>query len=336
MKTTATNRKIRVLLTSIRNKTLIPRPEFQRRLVWTTKDKRRFLDTVLTGYPFPEIYIAAGSVDPETGEGNELLVDGQQRLTTLYQYFTASSELVLGREVKPYAVLSEDEKIAFLEYEVVVRDLGKMKIDEIKLVFERINATKYSLNDMEIHNARFAGEFKIFAEKLSQDPFFERHRIFSANEMRRMNDVRFAVTFIITIMSTYFNRDDEFESYLSKYNDEFDLRDDLHKEIQKVFDFIESCRLSPSSRAWKKSDLLTLLIEVHRAIVKNSLKIEPNDIGSKLQQFYQEVDNPDSVSSDDEQRIKDVAEYRKAASQATNDRGSRIKRGEILKRVMLS
>jgi len=41
--TSATNRRLRVLLTAIRDRTLIPRPEFQRRLVWTTKDKVRFL-----------------------------------------------------------------------------------------------------------------------------------------------------------------------------------------------------------------------------------------------------------------------------------------------------
>src|ERR1039457_4032453 len=85
--TTATNKKLRILLTDIRDGKLIPRPEFQRRLVWTNKDKVKFLETVLEGYPFPEIYIAAGSIDPETGEGTEMLVDGQQRITTLFQYF---------------------------------------------------------------------------------------------------------------------------------------------------------------------------------------------------------------------------------------------------------
>jgi hypothetical protein len=78
MKTTASNRKLRTLITGIRDKTLIPRPEFQRRLVWTNRDKIRFLETVLGGYPFPEIYIAAGDVDLDTGQGTEMLVDGQQ------------------------------------------------------------------------------------------------------------------------------------------------------------------------------------------------------------------------------------------------------------------
>src|SRR5437764_10527325 len=156
MRTSATNRKIRVLLTAIGNGTLIPRPEFQRRLVWSNKDKIAFVQTVLEGYPFPEIYIAAGTVNPETGEGKEMLVDGQQRITTLYQYFKGSDDLQLGREVLPYTELDQEQKLAFLEYETVVRDLGKLEIADIKRIFERINSANYALNAMEIHNARYA------------------------------------------------------------------------------------------------------------------------------------------------------------------------------------
>src|SRR5947208_4798824 len=126
MRTTATNRKLRTLITGIRDKTLIPNPEFQRRLVWTNRDKINFLDTVLNRYPFPEIYIAAGDVNPETGEGTEWLVDGQQRISTLYQYFEGSGDIRLaktteGIDIKPYKELSKEQQIEFLEYEVVVR-----------------------------------------------------------------------------------------------------------------------------------------------------------------------------------------------------------------------
>ena len=108
MKTTATNRKIRELLTQLREGRLEPRPEFQRRLVWSNKDKSEFLDTVLSNLPFPEIYVAAGSVNLETGEGKEMLVDGQQRITTLAQYFTGSQDLRLTSAIKPYKELSTD------------------------------------------------------------------------------------------------------------------------------------------------------------------------------------------------------------------------------------
>jgi uncharacterized protein with ParB-like and HNH nuclease domain len=171
MRTTATNRKLRLLLTAIRDKTLVPRPEFQRRLVWSNKHKVAFLETVLLEYPFPEIYVAAGDVNSDTGEGIEMLVDGQQRISTLLQYFMGSDELKLTDEIQPYVELPQEKKIRFLEYDVVVRDLGNLSIANIKEVFQRINSTDYALNAMEIHNARYEGAFKKFAEEIAAQDF---------------------------------------------------------------------------------------------------------------------------------------------------------------------
>jgi hypothetical protein len=298
MKTSATNRKVRVLLSAIKNGSLIPKPEFQRRLVWTNKDKRAFLKTVLQGYPFPEVYIAAGKVDLDTGEGSEMLVDGQQRLTTLYQYFTGDKDLILGNEFLPYTKLSNDEKNDFLEYEVVIRDLGSMSIDEIKEVFQRINSTTYSLNAMEINNARFNGEFKTFADELTQHSFFENKKIFSAAEIRRMLDVQFVLIFIVTIMSNYFNRNDELEDYLKNYNDEFDIKEDLKADIEKVFMFIDSCQFKASSRVWKKADLLALLVEVYRLLIRDKKGLDSKIISQTLTDFYDQVDAADDTDEE--------------------------------------
>jgi Protein of unknown function DUF262 len=331
MKTSATNRKIRVLLSAIRGGSLVPRPEFQRRLVWSSKHKSAFIETVLMGYPFPEIYIAAGEVDPDSGEGIEMLVDGQQRITTLNQYLVGSDDLRLGSDVRPYARLSDDEKLAFLEYEVVVRDLGKKSLEEIRQVFQRINSTKYSLNAMEIHNARFDGEFKKFGENLATHSFFENNHVFHTTEVRRMGDISFCLIFVITIMSSYFNRDSELETYLEKYNDEFEIADEISRQIERVFWFLEQCGLPPNSRAWKKADLLTLLVETHRALVKESKVLDPKGIRVKLEDFYTKVDQ--AVDGDEETR--GFAEYHRAAIQATNDRSSRITRGRIWRRQIL-
>ena len=209
MRASTSIRRIHTLLENLRSGTLIPNPEFQRRLVWSNKHKSDFIETVLLGYPFPEIYVATGEVDLVTGVGTEMLVDGQQRLTTLKQYFYASPDLKLSSGITPYSELREQEKRDFLDYQVVVRDLGQISIIEIKEIFQRINSTNYSLNAMEVHNARFDGEIKLFAEKLAQDPFFENRRIFRASEIRRMSDTSFTLSVIITVMSSYFNRDSD-------------------------------------------------------------------------------------------------------------------------------
>ena len=47
MRTASTNKKVREIITAVKGGRLIPRPEFQRRLVWAIKDKNHFLDSVL-------------------------------------------------------------------------------------------------------------------------------------------------------------------------------------------------------------------------------------------------------------------------------------------------
>ncbi|MBV9706008.1 MAG: DUF262 domain-containing protein [Chloroflexi bacterium] len=332
MKTTATNKKIWELLTAIKDKTLIPDPAFQRRLVWTNKDKQGFLDTVLKGYPFPEIYVATEEVDLATGKGIDLLVDGQQRITTLYQYFTASEALLLG-SIPPYAKLSDEEKRHFLGYEVVVRSLDQLNQEEIKEIFKRINATGYSLNAMEVHNSRYDGEFKKFAEEIAALPFFDEHKIFSNADIKRMGDTNFILTFVITIMSTYFTRDGEIEDFLKEYNDEFPLKDELLKETHTVLKFIEDCEFDTNSRAWKKSDFFTLLVEVYRALIKSKLHLNPKHIRENLKEFYDKVDEYAS-SNRNEDVDAEIRDYHKATLQGTNDRGSRIRRGQIIQQII--
>lgn len=329
MNTTATNRKVRLLMKALLDETLIPRPEFQRRLVWSNRHKNAFIETVLLGYPFPEIYVAAGSVDPDTGEGTEMLVDGQQRVTTLYQYFQGSPDLRLT-DVRKYSELSREEKLAFLDYEVVVRDLGSKSIEEIKEIFKRINSTRYALNAMELHNARYDGEFKRFGEALAEDPFFEQNSVFTSSDIKRMGDVRFALTLVVTMMSSYFNRDEDLEEYLGKFNDEFPERESIEDRLQQAFAWITKCDLGKTSRAFQKADLLPLVIEVDRMLTSSSDPVDPGSKKDALADFYAEV----SRAARGEAENKDAIVYYKATIQASNDRSNRITRGRIIKGLL--
>ncbi|MBS7596932.1 DUF262 domain-containing protein [Pseudomonas sp. RC2C2] len=331
MDTSASNRRLRVLLTAIGNGTLIPQPEFQRRLVWINKDKIEFIRTVLEGYPFPEIYIAAGKVDTKTGEGAEMLVDGQQRITTLYQYFRGSADLRLPKDFPRYDKLPEGDQVRFLEYKVVVRDLGNMSIDQIKQVFQRINSTSYGLNAMEIHNARYGGEFKKFAEKISQLEFFDDYRVFTSTDVKRMNDVMYCASLTATVMSTYFNRDSEVEIFLEKFNEEFDAQELLLKNIEKVLTFISRLNFPPKSRIYKKADFFTLFVEIYKILITANVDLNIPRVRSELETFFNHVD---IVGTGLDTGSADVERYYKAALQASNDRGNRIARGEIISKTL--
>ncbi|MBR9753610.1 MAG: DUF262 domain-containing protein [Gammaproteobacteria bacterium] len=333
MDTSASNRRLRTLLTAIGNETLIPQPDFQRRLVWTNKDKVEFIRTVLEGYPFPEIYIAAGKVNPKTGEGAEVLVDGQQRITTLYQYFRGSPDIKLGANIDAYSELSESEQLKFLEYSVVVRDMGNMEMGKIKEVFKRINSTSYGLNAMELHNSRFGGLLKQFAEEVSLHPIFDEKKIFTSTDIKRMNDVKFCLGLIVTTMSTYFTRDKDLEEYLENYNEEFPDKDKIDGEFKVVFESIESLNLASDSRAFKKADFFTLFIEMHRVLIKEGKAIDYIDLSIKLSGFYECVNH---AAAGLDRTNKKADEYYRSALQGSNDRANRITRGKLIREIISS
>jgi hypothetical protein len=333
VKTRATNKRIRELLTAIGDGTLIPRPEFQRRLVWALRHKNAFIQTVLEGYPFPEIYIAAGDVDLTTGVGTLMLVDGQQRLSTLYEYFHGSNELRL-KDIPPYEKLSDKDKLDFLEYEVVVRDLGSLDIEQIKEVFRRINSTSYSLNAMEIENARYDGEFKALADELAQAPIFEETKFFSPAEIRRMLDMRFVLSLMVTMLSQYFNRDEEIEPYLKRYNDEFPECDSVRRRFNAVISFIRDCRLEPSSRFWKKADFFTAFVELDYLLNIRRIRLDPSSVRDALNTLYAAVDRVDRVPEGEQGVSPDAVRYARAALQATNDRSNRVTRATVVRELL--
>jgi len=327
MKTSPTNKKVRELISMVKESKLIPKPEFQRRLVWSRQDKNHFLDSVLSGYPFPEIYFADGDVDLETGQGTQLLVDGLQRVSTLIQYFDGDPELGLTT-TPPYRTLSEDQKKAYLQYDVAVRDLGGITKEEIIEVFKRLNATKYSLLDIEINNAIYAGALKKFCEEISDNEFFKIHGVFTAADYKRMGDLRYVLSIIGTLLKGYFNRDDAFEELLDRYNDEFPGKQVVLDRLQRTFDFLDECGFEPKSRAWKKADLFSLIVELTLLLNISDNGLQPGEVVQRLSEFYGSVEeaglNQGNVASI----------YYKAALQASNDKINRIRRGIIMAGVL--
>lgn len=320
--------KIRHIITQVKDGKLVPRPEFQRRLVWKSEDRVRFIDTILRSYPFPEIYIANGSVDVDTGEGQQLLVDGQQRVTAIFDYFRGEQN-TRGPKVPPYASLEREEKENFLNYDVAVRDLGSVSRSEIIEVFSRINSTNYSLTEIEINNAVYQGELMQVSAAFAEHEFFENHKIFRSNDIRRMGDVRFMLQIIITMIVGYFNRDECLQTYLEEYNENFPNRLEIARRLEICFSYIEECGFLPKSRIWKKTDLFTAIVEIDSSVASHQLP-GPLEALERLDRFYDQVD-----AEGTESQIRYVSVYAKASLQASNDRINRIRRGAVFNAILL-
>lgn len=294
IKPSVTTPKIADIYQDIDSGKLVLRPDFQRKFVWTQEHQEEFIETILGGFPFPEIYVCEGSLDTKRLKTTQHVIDGQQRLTTIKNYIENDFEKPL-KKIPPFDALDERGRIEFLGYNVVFRDIGKVEEDVIREIFRRINLTKFKLEDVEIHNAIYDGEFIKTAKEVIDNISLENYGVFHESEFTRMADLHF----ILLVMSTlevggYFNRDAEIEKSISKYNDEYSNSSHMKSNLLKTFAIIEDLELPLDSIWFRKSCFFTLVAEICF-----NLSSIPADFKEKLNQFDADVfKNKDEKGSD--------------------------------------
>src|SRR5262249_33676424 len=74
------DREIRGLHERYKRGKLILQPDFQRQCVWDRKEASRLIESILLSVPLPIIYLS------EQPDGKEYVIDGQQRLTSLFAF----------------------------------------------------------------------------------------------------------------------------------------------------------------------------------------------------------------------------------------------------------
>jgi hypothetical protein len=327
------------LLAAVDAGRLVPKPAFQRQLVWTNSDKEFLIDSVLRDMPFPEIFVAAAPRQQGRTDRQQLLVDGQQRISTLMDYVSPNPQM-LHKTIRPFASLSPEERDKFLDYKVAVRDLGTKTDTEIRDIFHRINKTNYILKSMEVFNALYNGQYIQYCTQLARQDFFTRHEVFTEVYQRRMHDRTFCVTLVTTLLDGgYYKRDEKNEEYLARYNDDFPDQERIQNELDRVFEFVESLGLPEKNRAWKQLDLFTLLVEAHDSIVLKNLPVHPQEFKRKLTELYTMVDatkKADGIppTNGDSTLTARTLKYLAAVTRAANDKSSRVTRGEVVSALL--
>lgn len=328
---TATNKKLLEVFNMMKDSSLILKPTFQRKLVWNDRHKENFIDTILKGLPFPEIYFADGDIDLETQRSKTLVVDGQQRLSTIYQYITNSKDFIIKR-IKPFSELSNKEKTDFYDYKIVVRDLGRIEDDIIIDIFRRINSVQYALNAMEIRNALYEGEFISTAKEIvEKNKFLNQLEVFTETEFTRMRDIEFVLLIMATIEERgYFSRGSEIETYVQKYDPEYPNKDILISNFDTVLGLVVKCELSPDSIWFRKSSFFTLIVELIKYIERNGFVPSYSSLSKMLKEFEKQLYN---------NRNKDInknefAEYYYYTFQGTTGRKGRNVRADLLSKYL--
>lgn len=331
-------------------------PNFQRKLVWKKQHKYAFIDTILSNFPFPEIYIASEKMDVDNLKSQEIVVDGKQRITTIVEYIQGIGDFTHPKKVKSFGDLDNQEKKDFLNYFVTVKDLKDLDEELIKEIFQRINSTDYALNSNERINASFGdGEFAMFCKQIV-DPkfkpsendtdilldeatqeyltsFFIKNQVFKDNDRDRMFDLQFAMILVSTILEgTYFSRSTSVNNYIQEYNSAFDNYQDILSVIIKAVAIIESLNLSPTSYWLNKANLFILLVELSKV---NEHELDNAVLEAKLLELEKKVDIYFNDDEDISMISEDERKYFEFSRQGSNGLTERNHRGKVVQKLII-
>lgn len=356
----ANNQKIIEVYNKLRSNQLTVNKSYQRKLVWKKSHKLEFIDTILKNYPFPEIYLAPGSLDQVKLILIDEIVDGQQRLTTIRDYIEGKDVFALPRlPIKKFSELTLEERNLFLNYEISVRYLKNVDSVQVKEIFQRINKTDYSLNAVERLNAQWGeSEFVCFAKQIVDaefdldntvyvipeatrkvlSEFFhgkdeDDEGVFTENDKSRMLAYQYIMGLVATLdAGEYFNRNERLPAYIESYNDSFPNAQDILDRILLTVDFISSLNVPRNSRWYKKANLFTLIVEADKFDLSTvnkeifSQKLKTLDEKSVLLEV--------GLDSDATRLTPDEEKYLGFAREAVNQKNARSFRGEFMHKLL--
>ncbi len=185
-----------------RNEQLDLHPSYQRRSVWSPKDRRFFLDTIFRNYPCPPLFLHR-SID-DKGFSTYHVVDGKQRLETILMF--VRDEIAIDKNFgdikldgKKFKDLEGDEKRKFWDY-IFVIDFIEIEGTNVNEVFDRVNRNAINLQRQELRHAKFDGWLIKEVETESEDSFWEKIKISTKARAKRMKDVQFISELLLVIL----------------------------------------------------------------------------------------------------------------------------------------
>ena len=162
------------------------KPELQRKYVWEKPEASRFIESILLGLPIPSIFLA------NTPDNNKLIIDGYQRIMTIYDYvkkgifskdgkafkLTNTDKINHRWKGKSYNELSEfdQKKIRQTTIHAIIFEQKQPKDNDSSLfqIFERINTSGKILKPQEIRNCVYQGNLITLLFELNQDIYWRK------------------------------------------------------------------------------------------------------------------------------------------------------------------
>lgn len=302
---------------------LVIAPPFQRRPVWSAKQKSDLIGTILLGYPIPELYVHE-VIGPD-GDEVHRIVDGQQRIRAVLEFvkgdfaLSESEAVPSGYHSMTFDELEPRDKKAIRSYKFVVRTLKDLDEPVVREMFRRLNQGVVALNDQELRHATYSGDFLKLVEEIADRKIWNDFGLFSADDIRRMRDVETVSELAVAALNGPQNKKLTLDKWYQTYEEDFPERTALEGTFDAVLtQLVDLVPDLKKSRWRKRSDFYSLFGALARR--EAVLPLAPDvtsALSEQLAEFADDVDQAVQLSDratlgvdppDDEDRVNDDAE----------------------------
>ena len=321
------------------------RPQFQRRPVWTDRQKSNLIESILLGLPVPEIYMQI--ITQPDGVSEYVVVDGQQRITAILDFVGALPrkpfELRHLDDTSPWSSytfndLTPDKRTAFYGHSMAVRYLQDATPDEIKDLFRRLNKYLTPLNAQELRNATYKGPFLKLSETLAEEPFWSENRLATPESIRRMRDIEFVSDLLIGVLhGPQSGNTKTLDDYYAVYEDherEFPQQRECRRRFTHTLELIQEMLPDIRSTRWSnRTDFYTLFVTTSHLLRTHFLPYDRMESARKqLDEFAGDItkfqeDESTSVS-------EEIISYVDAIRRGSSDRHRRGVRHQTLLQIL--
>lgn len=340
------SRPIKWLFDEFKKSNLFVDETFQRKYVWIPKDRRSLIETILLGYPIPEIYLWKTGTDPDSGETKYSIVDGQQRIRSIVDFIEDRLKLTeSGLEFqeaeyknKIFTKLDSDQKSAFWGHNISIRFVGNnVDRESIVKMFLRLNKTSNALNPQELRNAEFNGEFIKAAAKIASIKFWKKHNLFNDADIRRMLDIQFASALLIFIKNGI-----EDETTQSAINKMYDLYDEEYTDseidllaiegILNIIDQLISIEPDLLDPIKKKTHLYTLFVTIYALATEfGEINFPIDQVAKYCSIWFSSLEN---LTIENDIFQPKLIEYKNLSQEGVQKKANRLRRYQILKEYL--
>ncbi len=295
------------IVNDVKNGRLVPDAYFQRNIVWRDIHRKDFIETILLGFPFPQMFFSRGKIDLTKMETVSCIVDGQQRTDTIVKF--VNSEFSVNNRF--FRDFTEDDQEAFLNYEVGIVVLDLENDDpKIKEIFQRLNRTSNSLTSIEKLASEFAPTEYMFVARLlandvdftSQNQLFNDEEdwrndpdipenlyqwakekdassfeelsnnfgVFTEREITRKVHLMYILNIMSTVIGGFFNRNEQTISLLEDYKEDFPTKDLIYEKLIETFKTIQNLSIGKSSFWSAKANFFSLCVAIANKVVNGT------------------------------------------------------------------